>query len=237
MFSTPAFLTAEWRALLMLNYAVDPALLARHVPHGTELDLHEGRAWVSVVAFRFLNTRILGVPAILHEDFEEVNIRFYVRRDAREGERHGVVFLREIVAKPIIAVAARTLVGEPYLVAPTYGRTSLDPPRLEYGWQQDGTWSRLSARAEGPGAVPPAGSHEDFIIHKAWGYTPQADGGTLEYEVVHPRWTAWSGTLDQSEMRLDVFGDSALAASLRDPASVIIAAGSAIELRRPHRMS
>ena len=57
---TSRFLTAEWRDLVMLNYEVDPGILAGLVPAGTELDLWQGRALVSVVGFHFRRTRVLG---------------------------------------------------------------------------------------------------------------------------------------------------------------------------------
>ena len=64
----------------MLNYIVDPALIKRLIPAGTEIDYENGETFVSVVGFLFLDTRLLGVPIPLHRDFEEVNLRFYVRR-------------------------------------------------------------------------------------------------------------------------------------------------------------
>src|SRR5439155_9383088 len=93
------FLTAEWRDLAMLNYEVDPAVLRPRVPAGTELDAWRGRTFLSVVGFMFLDTRVLGIPIPLHRDFEEVNLRFYVRREASEGWRRGVVFVKELVPR------------------------------------------------------------------------------------------------------------------------------------------
>ena len=51
--NTPAkpFLTARWIHLAMLNYEVDPAILAPHVPAGTELDPWQGDMLVSMVGF------------------------------------------------------------------------------------------------------------------------------------------------------------------------------------------
>ena len=62
----------------MLNYTVDPRLLAPLVPLGTEIDFENGDTFLSVVGFLFLDTRLLGLPIPLHRDFEEVNLRFYV---------------------------------------------------------------------------------------------------------------------------------------------------------------
>lgn len=69
--SSSPFLTAEWRYLVMLNFVADPALLKPSVPLGTELDFHQGETFVSLVGFRFLRTRMLGLPIPLHRDFEE----------------------------------------------------------------------------------------------------------------------------------------------------------------------
>ncbi|HEX8246435.1 MAG TPA: DUF2071 domain-containing protein, partial [Longimicrobium sp.] len=91
------FLTAEWRTLVMLNWQVDPGILRPYVPRGTELDAWRGKTFVSAVGFLFLGTRVLGVPVPFHRDFEEVNLRFYVRRQGPEGWRRGVCFIREIV--------------------------------------------------------------------------------------------------------------------------------------------
>ena len=108
------FLTAEWKNLLFFNYAIDPALLATHVPAGTELDTWEGRTFVSLVGFEFNSTRVWGMAVPLHRSFEEVNLRFYVRR----GERRGVVFLRELVPRLAVVAVARGIFGEKYLRTP-----------------------------------------------------------------------------------------------------------------------
>lgn len=77
---TREFLSAEWRYLAMLNYRVPPEWLAPFVPKETQLDVWDGFAYVSLVGFHFRNTRLLGVPIPFHRTFEEVNLRFYVKR-------------------------------------------------------------------------------------------------------------------------------------------------------------
>src|SRR5206468_1893708 len=113
------------------------------VPHGVELDLWQGEALVSMVGFLFLHTRVMGVPIPFHRDFEEVNLRFYGRRETTEGWRRGVTFVREIVPRRAIATLARVLYNEPYLACAM--RHRLAPGSCEYGWHFGGRWNGMSA--------------------------------------------------------------------------------------------
>jgi uncharacterized protein YqjF (DUF2071 family) len=143
------FLTAQWRDLLMLNFVVDPALLAPHVPAGTTLDRWQGEALVSVVGFRFVDTRVLGMPLPGHRDFEEVNLRFYVRRHAAEGVRRAVVFIRELVPRRAIAWVARAWYNEPYRALPMRHSVSRHASErtVRYEWREGRTWTGLAARS------------------------------------------------------------------------------------------
>src|SRR3954468_22789436 len=140
-----AFLQAEWRYLVMLNYDVDPAILHALVPRHTVLDLWNGRAIASIVGFRFLRTRLLGVPIPLHRNFEEVNLRFYVRHTTTGGDvRRGVAFVRELVPRPAIAMVARMAYNEPYWSVPmrsTVPRAPVEAPgRVSYEWRTGVRW-------------------------------------------------------------------------------------------------
>ncbi len=102
----------------MLNYEVDPRILASFVPLGTALDDWNGKVFVSLVGFRFLNTRVLGLSFPFHRNFEEVNLRFYVRRLLEDERRRGVVFISEIVPRRAIALVANVCYGESYRALP-----------------------------------------------------------------------------------------------------------------------
>src|SRR3989454_5742235 len=156
------FLTAEWRHLVMLSYEVDLDVRAPPVPAGLALDLWHGRALVSVVGFRFLDTRVLGAAIAWHRDFDEVNLRFYVRRDVPGGEtRHGVVFVRELVSRLAVALLARLAYNEPYRAVRMRSATprgaSDAPGRLAYEWRIGGAWEGLAATAVGAPTAPPPG--------------------------------------------------------------------------------
>jgi len=132
---TPTFLTAEWRYLAMLNYEIDPVCLLSYVPIGTELDNWNGKTFVSVVGFLFLNARILGWSIPFHHNFEEINLRFYVRRKTREGWRRGVAFVRELVPRRAIALCQGRFKGRDFFVVPRARYQRLKLLRLADGAQ------------------------------------------------------------------------------------------------------
>jgi hypothetical protein len=168
----PRFLTADWRHLAMLNYEIDPAALAARVPAGCELDAWSGRTFVSVVGFQFRRTRVLGVPIPFHRHFEEVNLRFYVRRMCEEGWRRGVVFVQELVPRRAIAFAARAAYGERYAALPMRHAVEISPVRgsVAYQWRRAGEWEGLSVAFTGAPALPADDSEETFITEHYSGY-------------------------------------------------------------------
>lgn len=182
------FLTADWRNLLMFNYSVDPGLLQRFVPRGTTLDAFEGRTYVSLVGFEFNNTRVAGVAIPFHSSFEEVNLRFYVRRLGKRG----VVFIRELVPKFAVAAIARIAFGENYSSVRMSHSIQVRPDtgdvNAEYRWGSGPGRCSMSIEAEKTSFLPADDSLGQFITEHYWGYAAQSDGGCLEYEVQHPRW-------------------------------------------------
>lgn len=230
------FLSAEWRNLLMLNYSVSPRLLTPFVPRGTELDLHAGRAWLSLVAFQFLRTRVLGVPVPLHVNFEEVNLRFYVRRQMGREARRAVVFVQELVPRPAIAVVARTLYNEAYESRPMKSQVSGHPPHVRYSWSTGSGWDSVEGQAIGEASTPEDGSHEAFITEQHWGYTKQRDGGTVEYRVEHPRWLVWRAQQVRVDANLERLYGQTFAEEMTEPVTAFIAEGSQVTVSRPARI-
>lgn len=194
--NSQVFLTAEWRDLLLLNYEADPELLRRYLPRGTQLDSFQGQTYVSLVGFRFCKTRLRGRLSIpFHTDFEEINLRFYVRRNVQSEVRRGVVFIAEIVPRVAIAKAARWFYGENYVSRRMKHRLEPEGQNkvLEYGWKDRGGWCTLRAHIEGQPSLPEKGSAQQFISEHYWGYSAQRDGGTVEYRVEHVPWRLWTG--------------------------------------------
>ncbi len=234
------FLTAEWRSLAMLNYEVDPRLLRPFVPAGTELDHWRGKTFVSLVGFLFLKTKVFGVPIPFHLNFEEVNLRFYVRR--REGSelRRGVVFVRELVPRWAIAMVARKVYGEKYVSLPMAHqiRARADGGfAVEYAWRVSKDWNRLSLTSVGSPALPAEDSEEQFITEHYWGYAAQQDGSSVEYRVAHPSWRVWRAQQARFEGDMEELYGRELAAVIKArPASAFLAEGSEIAVYRGHAL-
>ncbi|HEV2095895.1 MAG TPA: DUF2071 domain-containing protein [Chthoniobacterales bacterium] len=228
------FLTANWRYLAMLNFRIDPAILAPRVPVGTEIDFEKGETYVSVVGFLFYHTLVMGLPIPRHRNFEEVNLRFYVRKKSADTWRRGVVFVRELVPKTAIAVTARVFYGEPYQALPMRSEVSDrdGEVRAKYEWRRGTRWESLAMAARGEAQTIAAGTHEEFITEHYWGYTARG-ARTSEYRVEHPRWKIWPA--ESFELSADVatlYGSEFVEPLRAKPASAFIADGSFVEVQR-----
>lgn len=190
------FLTARWRNLVIINYTVDPAVLIPLLPSGTELDLFEGKALMSVIVFHFENNKLFGaIPTYPAANFEELNLRFYVQRRVGHEVRRGVVFVKEVVPSALIAGTARLLYNEPYEARPmTHDFTHFSDEAggtLSYGTTIGLNTVTVSATTEGARQSLTPQSIEEFILEHYWGYTKRPDGSTSEYRVAHEPWTYW----------------------------------------------
>lgn len=240
MIRTP-FLTARWESLVLLNYACPRAWLEPLVPAGTELDDWQGETLVSLVGFLFADTRLKGMAIPFHRTFEEVNLRFYVRRRTATGEtRRAVVFIRELVPRLAIALMARWTYNEPYAAVPMSHAIDLDPDRggaVRYGWRYRATDYALSATVAGPARPLEGGTETEFITEHYWGYTRQRDGGTLEYEVAHPPWRVWTASASTFTGDATALYGPHFAGLLRgSPRTAFVAVGSAVEVHVGRRL-
>lgn len=221
------FLTAYWHDLIMANYEVDPAVLADYVPAGTELDLDEGKCFISLVGLMFIDTRVLGIPIPFHINFEEVNLRFYVRRETEGEVRRAVTFVREIVPRFAVSTVARLVYEEPYETWKMKLTKSGDD--VEYYWSRGGVENRLSVSVRENLGVPPPGSHGEFIIEHYWGYTKRRGGRTDEYKVEHPAWDLYS--VDDVKIDVDfgsTYGEKFAFLTEQKPYSVLFAKGDRV---------
>jgi uncharacterized protein len=239
---TPAppapFLRAEWRDLLMVNFAIAPELLRKSVPAGTELDRWNGQTFVSVVGFHFSRARLNGIRAPFLGAFAEVNLRFYVRRREGDDWRRGVVFVKEIVPRRLVALVARRVYGENFVRLPTRSNTECQDVEamsgvVRYEWYHCRRWNSASARIRGALAPPVPGSQEQYIVEHYWAYSARHDGSTAEYRVEHPPWSVRAC----NDARLDcdvkeLYGPEFVDALAAPPTSAFVADGSPVIVRR-----
>ena len=236
-----AFLAAEWRHLVLMNWRIHPALLLPHVPRGTELDSWQGHHYISLVGFRFIRTRVLGIPIPFHRDFDEINLRFYVRRRVGGEIRRGVCFLRELVPRRAIALVARLAYNEPYRATATshqlHPPDSVVPAYVEYSWSEGEKTNRIRAHSKELPEPSAPRSNEEFITEHYWGYTRQRDGGTIEYRVEHARWLVRHATQARVDGDLvSTYGQDFAAVLRSTPDSVLLADGSPVTVHLPSRI-
>ncbi len=228
-----SFLTAEWNNLAMINYEVDPAILEKYVPKGTELDFFNGKCYVSFIGFLFENVRLLGMKIPFHTHFEEVNLRFYVRHLDNGVWKRGAVFISEIVPKLAITLVANTFYNEEYRTMPMKHEIKIkdDSRTFIYQWKLNNTWNTIHVETQkNPIAIEP-NSEAEFITEHYFGYSKINDEETYEYEVTHPRWQQYEVIQNKSIIDFEaVYGKEFSFIKEVQPTSVFLAVGSKITI-------
>jgi len=240
MSSRPVFLTAKWHNLFFANYVIQPTLVKNLVPRGTSLDNWNGRIFISLVAFQFLDTKILGVPAFSQRNFDEVNLRFYVNRTIEKVEKRGVVFIREIVPSRIIAWVANRLYGENYTARKMQSkmtRINGQVDRLEYRIMNEGRWNMISSTVSTQLDEFQDTDLAPFITEHYWGYSKRESNVTIEYEVEHPKWSVYQ--VENFNLDLDfesLYGPEYAFLSDNVPESIFYCPGSEVKVRLGSRV-
>lgn len=234
-----SFLKAEWRKLALANYSIDPSILQSYLPYGTELDLWNNTCYVSLVGFMFKNTRLLGIPIPFHTDFEEVNLRFYVRYKEQSEWKRGVVFIKEIVPKWAITFVANTLYKEHYqtLRMKHLWQEHNTHRIVSYQWKHREQWQKFKVKADLSLSPIPVGSDAEFITEHYWGYTKINAQKTFEYEVRHPSWKQYA--IQDYYINVDygqVYGADFSFLTDATPTSVMLAEGSEISVENKKRV-
>ena len=228
------FLDAQWRKLVMVNYAVSPEIVKPYLPFNTEIDLWNGTCYVSLVGFMFVNTKVLRLRIPFHINFEEINLRFYVKHKAAEGYKRGVVFIKEIVPRPALTLVANLLYRENYETLKTRHSwiTTDDTLTVTYGWKK-GAWNTLKVVAGKTAVDIKPGSEEEFITEHFWGYTKLSATATSEYEVAHPRWQVYPVKHYETDVDFNkVYGPDFAFLQAQKPVSVYLAEGSEILVKQ-----
>jgi len=232
------FLSATWEYLAMLNYEVDPAVLQPHLPPHTAIDFFEGKALVSVVGFLFNNTKVLGIPWPWHSNFEEVNLRYYIKHFDGQVWKRGVGFVSEIVPKPMIASIANTLYNEHYSTAKMFHniRQVNNQLLVEYNWKKKNQhWNSIEIQAGTALENIQPNSEEEFILEHYFGYNQLNATTTIEYAVEHPRWQVYPVTNFLLKCDVEKLYGASFVPYIEGvkPHSVFLAKGSNVIVRKP----
>jgi uncharacterized protein len=227
-------MSADFQYLVFLNYQVDRDLLTPKIPEGVQLQLFNGKTYLSLVAFLFKNLQLAGIPAPFHQEFEEVNLRFYVKQGSGKAEKQGVVFVREIVPKTLLASAARVLFNEKYISLPMshhYQIGDNQPNTVEYRWQTERQESYVRAVFHHQWSYPEDGTAESFFTIRPFSYTRMKDGTTKEMTMQHPVWRTTAAVDVMTEYDIpEIFGAEFVPFLTLRPSSVFVAEGSAVTL-------
>lgn len=229
------FLSAEWHNLIMANYTIDPSLLKPYLPSHTELDTFKGEHYVSLVAFLFKDVKVLGIRFPFHSNFEEVNLRFYVRYKENNIWKRGVVFMKEIVPRRMITFIANTLYGENYSthVMKHNWQQTKNELHVNYEWKVNDKWNHVKCTAQSEAEVIIEGSAEEFITEHYWGYTFINDQYTGVYEVAHPKWKIHAVTSYDIDCDTKTLYGAAFEETLNQaPRSVFLAEGSPVKVMK-----
>ena len=226
------FLTANWSHVCLLTYACPQHLLLPHCPPDTALELRDGNAHVSLVAFDFLQTRVFGIGWPGFRNCPEINLRFYVTH----GDRRGVVFVREYVPSPLVAWLARRLYNEPYLAADMTSEVTRDQANLTVTHRLSlaGTNNTLRVTADPTARLPAPDTLEHHFKEHQWGFGTSRSGNQVLYEVRHPHWQVFPvESFDLDWNWGQVYGPDWAFLQQQEPLSVILAAGSGVEVFKP----
>ena len=236
----PVFLRGKWNHLLFANYEVDPTVLQDHTPRGTILDSWNEKIFLSLVAFRFSETSVLGIPALGWRNFDEVNLRFYVKCKIDQETKNGVVFIKEIVPSWLVSKTANLLYGENYQNKEMHSSIefiSSSIKNVSYEIKDSNSTNKFSAFVEDTGEILPQDSLGSYITEHYWGYAKRSADITVEYQVEHPQWKVTK--VDDYVIKFDfeqVYGNPYSFLSSLKPQSVFYCEGSGISVRMGRKL-
>lgn len=229
------FLTANWNNLIIITYAVEPHLLKSYLPAGLELDMKDGYAFLSLVAFEFNNTKVKGMKFPFHVNFPEINLRYYVK----ENNRRGVVFIKEIVPRFIIAKFANVLYNENYVSVPMkYSYINDNGINIRHSIFYDNREYYIKMLAEQDSLMPGNTTIEHYFKEHEWGFGSNKNGKTLLYNVEHPHWKIHKiKSLDHNFDFGKIYGEKWKVLNYLKPYNITFAEGSFIKVFPPELLT
>jgi len=227
------FLKANWENIIMVNYEIDHEVLLPFLPKGVELDLYEGKAYISLVGFMFKNTKLFNIPIPKFGTFEEINLRFYVVRKEGNEIKRGVVFINETIPYKVVAWMANALYKEHYTVVPTKHSITRDDnnQKVTFEWEVNKKWQLIYVENAISSKQMQQLSLEKFIYEHYYGYTKINNDKTEEYRLHHPSWKTHDVIDYQISCDFEaMYGEDFACLNHTKPAAVFIAEGSSVAI-------
>ncbi|MDC9722436.1 MAG: DUF2071 domain-containing protein [Urechidicola sp.] len=181
---TKTFMTGKWEDLIISTYEVEKEILEKYLPLNTELQLFEGKALMSMVAFTFADVKFFGMKIPFHQKFGEINYRFYVKSKIT-GDR-GVVFLKEYASKPIMAFIANRIYNEPFFVKGIRRKKEMKGNELFMSYNYPHGRVHVSAAIEKRDLE--GDSLEHFIVDRYIAFVKNRKKKTTQYKINHKPW-------------------------------------------------
>jgi len=216
----------------MANYEIEPSTLAPYLPKGVELDFYNNKTYVSLVGFMFKDTRLFGLPIPFFGSFEEINLRFYVKKIENRKTKKGVVFINETVPFKIVALLANKLYKEHYISIPTKNSIDITENKdIKFEWKINDRWNSLAVKSDTNKYKIEQGTIEEFIFERYFGFTKLSDISTQEYKIHHPKWMTHK--ILNSHINCDfrsMYGDAFSILNNQTPESILLAEGSQVSV-------
>ena len=233
--SNKVFLRSNWLRLASANYIIEPHLLDKYIPKGTVLEEHNGKHYVSLVAFRYSQTRLLNIQVPFHTNFEEINLRFYVKRKiAPHVWRSEVAFTKLFFPKTALTFVAKHIYKENYETKRMRHNWSENDRQLltSYGLKKN-RWHDFELMTEKESNVIDAHSSEAFFSKHYWGTSQINDNSCTIYKIEHPEWKVfrvndWKINFDFNK----VFGSEFKHLTDNKPESVYLYDGSEVVVHK-----
>jgi uncharacterized protein YqjF (DUF2071 family) len=226
------FLKANWENLIMANYEVEPSILKPYLPKGVELDFYKYKTYVSLVGFMFKKTSLFGFPIPFFGSFEEINLRFYVRKVEGKKIKKGVVFINETVPFKIVAFLANKLYKEHYISIPTKNTIDIaEHKHIHYEWKLNDKWNSIQVQSDINKYKIEPSSIEEFIFERYFGFTKLSPLNTQEYKIHHPKWV--TNKILNNTINCDfgsMYGADFSSLNHQAPSSIIMAEGSQVSV-------
>jgi uncharacterized protein YqjF (DUF2071 family) len=228
MTNRKVFLTARWENLIIISYKVNPEILEPYMPRGLEADTIDGNAFVSLVAFDFLDTKVKGMKYPFHINFPEINLRFYVKNK----QNRGVVFIREFVPRSLIAFFANMFYNENYRAIQMTSHIERNSKiLLNHTINLKGKRYQISVEALNKPHLPQEGSTEHFFKEHEWGFGTSRNQDVFMYKVEHPFWEVYTITMFEHNFDFSaIYGQKWEKLNKESPFNVVLAKGSSVKV-------